>query len=192
MRVASGSHIRFENIKNFVVWKFKRCLNIYRCLWLQIVNKVEMEQIILFMKIVNRWSERKERFLGAPVPKFWRGLCVNQGYKNFVLVSCLFKAYCKLHRLLFTWPFSSMSELSVRFEVDVSLLLAPAGADKRGPKVPFPVVETAGIQPAIRNRVPAGAPAGAGSFWKRWMYTFLMEFFTVASLLLIFYLLYGF
>ena len=27
--------------------------------------------------------------------------------------------------------------LSVRFEVGVSLLLAPAGADKRGPKAPF-------------------------------------------------------
>ena len=33
--------------------------------------------------------------------------------------------------------------LSVRFEVGVSLLLAPAGADKRGPKAPFPLVENA-------------------------------------------------
>ena len=153
------------------------CLNIYRCLWLQIVNKVEMEQIILFMKIVNRWSERKERFLGAAVPKFWRGLCVNQGYKNFVLVSCLFKAYCKLHRLLFTWLFSSMSELSVKFEVGVSLLLAPARADKRGLGAPFPVVKNAGIHPAICKRVPAGALAGAGSYCKHWMYTYLTEFF---------------
>ena len=31
--------------------------------------------------------------------------------------------------------------LSVRFEVGVSLLLAPAGPDKRGPKAPFPLVE---------------------------------------------------
>ena len=31
--------------------------------------------------------------------------------------------------------------LSVRFEVGVYLLLAPAGADKRGPKAPFPLVE---------------------------------------------------
>ena len=54
--------------------------------------------------------------------------------------------------------------LSVRFEVGVSLLLAPAGADKRGPKAPFPLVGYAGIQPAIRKRVPAGAPAGAGSY----------------------------
>ena len=52
--------------------------------------------------------------------------------------------------------------LSVRFEVGVSLLLAPAGADKRGPKAPFPLVENAGIQPAIHKRVPA--PAGAGSY----------------------------
>ena len=54
--------------------------------------------------------------------------------------------------------------LSVRFEVAVSLLLAPAGADKRGPKAPFPLVENAGIQLVIRKRVPAGAPAGAGSY----------------------------
>ena len=54
--------------------------------------------------------------------------------------------------------------LSVKFEVGVSLLQAPAGADKRGPKAPFPLVENAGIQPAIRKRVPAGAPAGAGSY----------------------------
>ena len=53
--------------------------------------------------------------------------------------------------------------LSVRFEVGASLLLAPAGADKRGTKAPFPPVENAGIQPAIRKRVPAGALAGAGS-----------------------------
>ena len=54
--------------------------------------------------------------------------------------------------------------LSVRFEVGVSLLLAPAGADKRGSKAPFPLVENAGIQPVICKRVPAGAPAGAGSY----------------------------
>ena len=54
--------------------------------------------------------------------------------------------------------------LSVRFEVGVSLLLTPTGADKRGPKDPFPLVENAGIQLAIRKRVPARAPAGAGSY----------------------------
>ena len=54
--------------------------------------------------------------------------------------------------------------LSVRFEVGVSLLLAHAGVDKRGPKAPFPLVENAGIQLVIRKRVPAGAPAGAGSY----------------------------
>ena len=46
------------------------------------------------------------------------------------------------------------SVLSVRFEEGVSLLLAPTRADKRGPKAPFPLVENAGIQPAIRKRVP--------------------------------------
>ena len=54
--------------------------------------------------------------------------------------------------------------LSVRFEVGVSLLLASVGADKRGPKAPFPLVENARIQPMTCKRVPAGAPAGAGSY----------------------------
>ena len=53
--------------------------------------------------------------------------------------------------------------LSVRFEVGVSLLRAPARADERGPKAPFPLVENAGMQPEIRKRVLAGAPAGARS-----------------------------
>ena len=44
--------------------------------------------------------------------------------------------------------------LLVRFEVGVSLLLAPAGAYKRGPKAPFPLLENAGIQSAIRKIVP--------------------------------------
>ena len=56
--------------------------------------------------------------------------------------------------------------LSVRFEVGVSLLLAPARAGKRDPKAPFPPVENAGIQPVIRKRVNARAPAGAGSYLK--------------------------
>ena len=58
----------------------------------------------------------------------------------------------------------SLAVLSVRFEVGVSLLLAPAGADKRGPKAPFSLVENARIQPVTCKRVPAGAPAGAGSY----------------------------
>ena len=55
---------------------------------------------------------------------------------------------------------------SVRFEVGVSLLIAPAGADKRGPKAPFPLVENAGMQPEIHQRVPAGALVGARSYLK--------------------------
>ena len=54
--------------------------------------------------------------------------------------------------------------LSLRFEVGVSLLLAPARADKRGPKAPFPLMENAGMQPASHKRVPAAAPAGAWSY----------------------------
>ena len=59
---------------------------------------------------------------------------------------------------------NQLAVLSVRFEVGVSLLLAPAEADKRGPKAPFPLVGYAGIQPAIRKRVPAGVPTGAGCY----------------------------
>ena len=58
----------------------------------------------------------------------------------------------------------TLTVLSVRFEVGVSLLLAAAGADKTGPKAPFPLVENAGVQLAIHKRVPAGAPVGAGSY----------------------------
>ena len=46
--------------------------------------------------------------------------------------------------------------LSVRFEESVSLLLAPAGAHN------FPPVENAGIQAAIRKRVPTGAQREPG------------------------------
>ena len=61
---------------------------------------------------------------------------------------------------------TDISVLSVRFgvPVGVSLLLASALADKRGSKAPFPLVENAGIQPVIGKRVPARAPAGAGSY----------------------------
>ena len=53
--------------------------------------------------------------------------------------------------------------LSVRFEVGVSLLLAPAGADKGVPRACSALVENAGIQLVIGKRVPARAPAVAGS-----------------------------
>ena len=59
---------------------------------------------------------------------------------------------------------TQLSVLSVRSEVGASLLLAPAGADEKGPKAPFPLAENAGTQPANRKRVPARAPAGARSF----------------------------
>ena len=67
--------------------------------------------------------------------------------------------------LLQLWFIVINAVLSVRFEGGVSLLQAPTGTDKRG-KAPFPLVENAGIQLAIRKRVPARAPAGAGSYWK--------------------------
>ena len=43
--------------------------------------------------------------------------------------------------------------LSIRFEVGVSVLPAPAGADK-GVLAPFALVENAGIQPAIHRKYP--------------------------------------
>ena len=64
------------------------------------------------------------------------------------------------------------SVLSVRIEVDDSLLLAPAEADKRGLQAPYPLVGYAGIQPVIHKRVPTGAPAGDGSYWKHWDYRY--------------------
>ena len=60
-------------------------------------------------------------------------------------------------------PTEPFTVLSVRFEVGVSLLLTPVGADKRGPKAPFPVVENAGMQLEIHKRVPYyGAPTELG------------------------------
>ena len=64
--------------------------------------RVKVEQIILFVKITNRYFERKQCFSGHQFRSFDGG-CENQGRKNFVLASCLFKAYCQLHRLAFTW-----------------------------------------------------------------------------------------
>ena len=67
---------------------------------------------------------------------------------------CLVKICCrKLTRHQVESTLYYYAVLSVRFEVGVSLLLAPAGADKRGQKAPFPLVGYAGIQ-----------PAGAGSY----------------------------
>ena len=63
--------------------------------------RVKVEQIIiLFVKIVNRYFERK--CLSVRQFRSFDGGCENQGRKNFVLASCSFKAYCQLHRLAFT------------------------------------------------------------------------------------------
>ena len=49
---------------------------------------------------------------------------------------------------------TALTVLSVRFEVHVgvSLLLAPEGAVKGGPKAPFPLVRYAGIHPVNNKR----------------------------------------
>ena len=66
----------------------------------------------------------------------------------------------------------SFTVLSVRFEVGISFLLAPARADKRGPKASCPPVENAGIQPGFARKyvLPAGARVRARSYWKHWIY----------------------
>ena len=46
---------------------------------------------------------KKRMFFGVPVPRVWQRLCENHGCEDFVLASCSFKAYYKLHRLTFTW-----------------------------------------------------------------------------------------
>ena len=73
--------------------------------------RVKVEQIILLVKIVHWYFERKECFLAVPVPKFWWWIFENQGRKKFVLVSCSFKAYCKLHRIAFT-SLDAMKDIS--------------------------------------------------------------------------------
>ena len=70
--------------------------------------------------------------------------------------------------------------LSVRFE-GVSLLLAPARADKRGPQGPFFSSGKYGIQLAICNIVPTRAPAGAESYWKHWQFYFVSTSFQIST-----------
>ena len=45
--------------------------------------RVKLEQIILFVKVVNRYFKTKECFPAAPVPKFWWQFHKNQGCENF-------------------------------------------------------------------------------------------------------------
>ena len=88
---------------------------------------------------------------------------------TYILVSCEPRFHFTVFLFFLQDRMQGFSVLSVRFKVGVSLLLAPAGADKRSPKAPFTLVGYAGIQPAICKRIPAGAPAGARSYWKHWI-----------------------
>ena len=67
--------------------------------------RVYVERIILFVKVVNWYFKVKYVFRCASSGLFWRQFSDNQGHVNFVhvLASWSFKAYCKLHRLAFTW-----------------------------------------------------------------------------------------
>ena len=71
---------------------------------------------------------------------------------KYVSLTCKLEDGCKC--------VTCFSVLSVRFEVGVSLLLAPARADKRGPKAPFPQVEnrnTAGDSQESTRRSSSGS-----------------------------------
>ena len=62
--------------------------------------------------------------------------------------------------------FGHVGSVSVSFKADVSLLLAPVGAEKRSLFISLHTHINVAIQLAIRKGVPAGALAGAGSYWK--------------------------
>ena len=55
--------------------------------------------------------------------------------------------------------------LSERFEVGVYLLVAPFGADKNGPKAPFPLLENAGIQPGKACDSQDSTHRSSGGSW---------------------------
>ena len=66
--------------------------------------RVKVEWIILFAKIMNTYFESKECFLARQFWSFYGGSVRIKGAKTLYLpVRCSFKAYCKLHRLAFTW-----------------------------------------------------------------------------------------
>ena len=75
-----------------------------------------------------------------------------------VIICCLSKCLAQTHNTITLDPstctlLTIRPMLSVRLEVGVSLLLAPAGVDKRSCKAPFPLAKIAGV-PAILQREP--------------------------------------
>ena len=93
--------------------------------------RVKVEQIILQMKIVDRYFERKEWFSAAPVPAFWQRFCENRGRENLVLDSRSFKAYFKLHRLVFIWLDLKLTSLSTWWILEYILRVERKRALKR-------------------------------------------------------------
>ena len=63
--------------------------------------RIMVERIALFVKISI--LKEKNVFRWHQLQSFDGGLVRNQGGEKFVLVNFSFKAYCKLHRLAFTW-----------------------------------------------------------------------------------------
>ena len=64
--------------------------------------RVKVEQIILFVKIVNRYFKRKECSSARQFRSFDGGSVRITGAKTFYLPVVHSTAYCKLHRLAFT------------------------------------------------------------------------------------------
>ena len=73
--------------------------------------------------------------------------------------------------------------LSVRFEVGVSFLLAPAGADKRGPKAPFPPVENAGIHTAGDSQESTRRSSGGSRVLLKALYMYLYMYLYTCTIL---------
>lgn len=94
-----------------------------------------------FTLLSDQYFEIKECFSMLPVLKFWWRFCENQGCEHFVLVSCSFKANCKLCRLAFTW-------LDVMINIRVYLT---GGEEKSSEKINTEIVHK---RPNEEGKVP--------------------------------------
>ena len=97
-----------------------------------ITESLSWENPLGYDKYRTHTDERKMVQLSYLVPAEW---CYIQFKFIFINQSMLDK-YGQVNSTRKVALYQS-SVLSVKFEVGVSLLLAPAGADKRGPKTPF-------------------------------------------------------
>ena len=54
--------------------------------------RIVVERIVLFVKIVNQYFERKEFFVVAPVPMFWWRFPENQGRECQLFIQSVLQA----------------------------------------------------------------------------------------------------